>query len=153
MKKKRKMISLKGWMHYLFFVMRRHKRISLLGYIIYNTYYIGRPHALMRGQTSPQSINEKTTTCDRVDMENNNGLSFSEYFMRSGANENIIKLFLCRAGQSVSSWHRRREPSKGPVSRSRAVYAKLESNSEPERARVCQRVAMRASESGSHREP
>ena len=35
------------------------------------------------------------------------------------------------------------------------VYAKLESNSEPERARVCQRVAVRASErqSGSHREP
>ena len=43
----------------------------------------------------------------------------------------------------------------GPcVSRSRAVYAKLKSNSEPERARVCQRVAVRASESqsGSHRE-
>ena len=41
------------------------------------------------------------------------------------------------------------------MSRSRAVYAKLESNSEPERARVCQRVAVRASESqsGSHREP
>ena len=39
--------------------------------------------------------------------------------------------------------------------RSRAVYAKLESNSEPERARVCQRVTVRASESqsGSHREP
>ena len=37
----------------------------------------------------------------------------------------------------------------------RAVYAKLESNCEPERARVCQRVAVRASESqsGSHREP
>ena len=37
----------------------------------------------------------------------------------------------------------------------RAVYAKLGSNSEPERARVCQRVAVRASESqsGSHREP
>ena len=43
----------------------------------------------------------------------------------------------------------------GDESRSRAVYAKLESNSEPERARVCQRVAVRASESqsGSHREP
>ena len=41
------------------------------------------------------------------------------------------------------------------MSRSRAVYAKLESNSEPERAKVCQRVAVRASESqsGSHREP
>ena len=44
------------------------------------------------------------------------------------------------------------------MSRLRAVYAKLESNSEPERARVCQRVAVRASEgqSGvteSHREP
>ena len=41
------------------------------------------------------------------------------------------------------------------MSRSRAVYAKLESNSEPERARVCQRVAVRASESqcGSHRAP
>ena len=40
------------------------------------------------------------------------------------------------------------------MSRSRAVYAKLESNSEPERVRVCQRVAVRASESqsGSHRE-
>ena len=47
------------------------------------------------------------------------------------------------------------DESKGPVSRSRAVYAKLESNSEQERARVCQRVAVRASESqsGSHREP
>ena len=30
-----------------------------------------------------------------------------------------------------------------------SVYAKLESNSEPERARVCQRVAVRASESQS----
>ena len=41
------------------------------------------------------------------------------------------------------------EPFKG------CIYAKLESNSEPERARVCQRVAVRASESqsGSHREP
>ena len=41
------------------------------------------------------------------------------------------------------------EPIKG------CIYAKLESNSEPERARVCQRVAVRASESqnGSHREP
>ena len=41
------------------------------------------------------------------------------------------------------------------MSRSRAVYAKLESNSELERARVCQRVAVRASEgqSVSHREP
>ena len=44
-------------------------------------------------------------------------------------------------------------------SRARALradqgYAKLESNSEPEKARVCQRVAVRASESqsGSHRE-
>ena len=35
------------------------------------------------------------------------------------------------------------------MSRARAVYAKLESNSEPERARVCQRVAVRASESQS----
>ena len=35
----------------------------------------------------------------------------------------------------------------GAESRSRTVYAKLESNSEPERARVCQRVAVRASES------
>ena len=43
----------------------------------------------------------------------------------------------------------------GDESRARAVYARLESNSEPERARVCQRVAVRASESqnGSHREP
>ena len=39
------------------------------------------------------------------------------------------------------------DPIKGPVSQSRAVYAKLESNGEPERARVCQRVAVRASES------
>ena len=60
-----------------------------------------------------------------------------------------------RAGESVSAWQRRWEPSKGPESRSRTVYAKLESNSEPDRARVCQRVAVRASESqsGSHREP
>ena len=43
----------------------------------------------------------------------------------------------------------------GAESRSRTVYAKLESNSEPARARVCQKVAVRASESqsGSHREP
>ena len=43
----------------------------------------------------------------------------------------------------------------GNEGRARAVYAKLESNSELERARVCQRVAVRASESqsGSHREP
>ena len=61
----------------------------------------------------------------------------------------------CRAGESASAWQLRWEPSKGPESRSRTVYAKLESNSEPERARVCQRVAVRASESqsGSHREP
>ena len=87
----------------------------------------------------------------------------SQYFLMSGV------LFLCvfrtevpnnsvsvsRVGESASSWHQRWEPSKGPVSWSRAVYAKLESNSEPERARVCQRVAVRASESqsGSHREP
>ena len=40
------------------------------------------------------------------------------------------------------------------MSRSRAVYAKLESNSEPERARVCQRVAVRArvGVTESHRE-
>ena len=41
------------------------------------------------------------------------------------------------------------------MSRSRAVYTKLESNSEPERARVCQRVAVRArvGVTESHREP
>ena len=41
------------------------------------------------------------------------------------------------------------------MSRSRAVYAKLESNSEPERARVCQRVAVRARVrvTESHRDP
>ena len=41
------------------------------------------------------------------------------------------------------------------MSRSRAVYAKLESNSEPERARVCQRVAVRArvGVTESHGEP
>ena len=41
------------------------------------------------------------------------------------------------------------------MSQSRAVYAKLERTSEPERARVCQRVAVRASgsQSGSHRDP
>ena len=55
----------------------------------------------MRGQTSPQSINEKTTTCDRVDMENNNGLSYCEYFMRIAANENIIKLFLWKYEQTI----------------------------------------------------
>ena len=60
-----------------------------------------------------------------------------------------------RAGESASSWHQRWEPSKGPVSQSIAVYAKLESNSEPERARVSQRVAVRASgsQNESHREP
>ena len=66
---------------------------------------------------------------------------------------NIVKFREGRAGESASLWHRRWDES-----RSRAVYAKLESNtianSEPERARVCQRVALRASESqsGSHRE-
>ena len=29
---------------------------------------------------------------------------------------------IIRAGESASSWHRRWEPSEGPVSRSRAVY-------------------------------
>ena len=43
----------------------------------------------------------------------------------------------------------------GDESRSRTVYAKLESNSEPERARVCQKVAVRArvGVTESHREP
>ena len=43
----------------------------------------------------------------------------------------------------------------GDESRSRAVYAKLESNSGPERARVYQRVAVRArvGVTESHREP
>ena len=43
----------------------------------------------------------------------------------------------------------------GDESQSRAVYAKLESNSEPERARVCQRVTVRArvGVTESHREP
>merc|ERR1712211_126148 len=41
------------------------------------------------------------------------------------------------------------------IIRSPLVYAKLESNSEPERASVCKRMAVRAgeSQSGSHREP
>ena len=41
------------------------------------------------------------------------------------------------------------------MSRSRAVYVKLENNGEPERARVCQRVAVRArvEVTESHREP
>ena len=40
------------------------------------------------------------------------------------------------------------------MTQSRAAYAKLESNSEPERARVCQRVAVRArvGVTESHRE-
>ena len=48
-----------------------------------------------------------------------------------------------------------RQRGSGAESRSRTVYTKLESNSEPEKARECQRVAVRASESqsGSHREP
>ena len=37
-----------------------------------------------------------------------------------------------------------RQRGSGAESRARTVYAKLESNSEPERARVCQRVAVRA---------
>ena len=41
------------------------------------------------------------------------------------------------------------------MSQTRAVYVKLVSNSEPERARVCQRVAVRArvGVTESHREP
>ena len=55
-----------------------------------------------------------------------------------------------------------RQRGRGAKSRARALRAdqglykmKLESNSEPERARVSQRVAVRASgsQSGSHREP
>ena len=40
------------------------------------------------------------------------------------------------------------------MSQSRAVYTKVESNSEPERARVCQRVVVRArvGVTESHRE-
>ena len=62
---------------------------------------------------------------------------------------------VCRAGESASAWQRGWEPSKGPEIQSRSVNAKLESNSEPERARVCWRVAVRArgSQSGSHRKP
>ena len=37
-----------------------------------------------------------------------------------------------------------RQHGSGAESRTRTVYAKLESNSEPERAKVCQRVAVRA---------
>ena len=60
-----------------------------------------------------------------------------------------------RAGKSASAWQRHWEPSKGPESWSRTVYAILDSNSEPERARVCQRVAVRArlGVTESHREP
>ena len=41
------------------------------------------------------------------------------------------------------------------MSRSRAVYTKLENNGEPERARVCQRVAARSrlGVTESHRKP
>ena len=48
-----------------------------------------------------------------------------------------------------------RQHGSGAESRSRTVYAKLESNSESERVRVCQRVTVRASESQSesYREP
>ena len=52
-----------------------------------------------------------------------------------------------RVGESASAWQRRWEPSKGPQSRSRTVYTKLESTIEPERARISQRVAVRASKS------
>ena len=47
-----------------------------------------------------------------------------------------------------------RQRGSGAESRSRTVKAKLDSNSEVERARVSQRVAVRASwsQSGSHRE-
>ena len=67
----------------------------------------------------------------------------------SGDDPKDVTQVVGRAGESASAWQRHCEPSKGPVS------AKLESNSEPERARVCQRVAVRASESQtlSHREP
>ena len=50
-----------------------------------------------------------------------------------------------------AEWEKVRKHGSGAESRSRTVYAKLESNSEPERARVCQRVAVRANQ--SHREP
>ena len=48
-----------------------------------------------------------------------------------------------------------RHHDSGAESRSRTVYAKLESNSEPERARVRQRVAVRArvGVTESHRKP
>ena len=67
----------------------------------------------------------------------------------------VVTLCLSRPGQSASAWQRRWELSKGPESQWRTVCAKLESNSEPERARVSQRVAVGASErqSGSYKEP
>ena len=40
-----------------------------------------------------------------------------------------------------------RQRGSGAESRSRTVYTKLESTIEPERARICQRVAVRASKS------
>ena len=51
--------------------------------------------------------------------------------------------------------HRGNGDESQAMGRSRAVYAKLESNSEPERARVCQEVAVRAivGVTESHREP
>ena len=54
-----------------------------------------------------------------------------------------------------TNWKEVLQRGSSAESRARTVYAELESNSEPERARVCQRVAVRASESqsGSHREP
>ena len=63
-------------------------------------------------------------------------------------------LVLSRPEQSVSAWQRRWEPSKQglwELIKDCILKLKLESNSEPERARVSQRVAMRAG--GSQREP
>ena len=64
----------------------------------------------------------------------------------------------CRCSRALDTTSERekvRHRGIGDESRSRAVYAKLESNSEPERARVCQRVEVRArvGVTESHKEP
>ena len=65
---------------------------------------------------------------------------------------------LATAGESASAWQRRWEPSNGPESQSRTVYAKFESNSEPEGPEYAREwqwepVRARVGVTGSHREP
>ena len=69
MKEKRKIISLKDWVHYLFFEMRRHKRISLLVYIIYYIYRVSQKKCTNRMLLEPWCTGSTTSGWHHLSLE------------------------------------------------------------------------------------